>query len=248
MSVALYEFPLCEKVRNYLRLEQLFSQLRESKAAKSEHQYLHFLKLLFDTMDLIDRLDLRTDFLRDIDAQEKKLVYWSQHPDINTQALEQALKTLSKLSAEIKKNTKLGASLKNERFLQAIKQRFTIPSGATCFDLPALFCWLKQDDEIKQEDTTNWLDQLKLIENALEMLLAFLREKAPFQEVETTNGFYQGSSEDKLDLIRVRMSETPNVYPVLSGSKSRYGIRFMQLNSEDASEALTSLRFDIACC
>ncbi|MFT5283604.1 MAG: cell division protein ZapD, partial [Yoonia sp.] len=107
MSVALYEFPLCEKVRNYLRLEQLFAQLKEAKQAQSENQYLYFFEVFFNVIDLVDRLDLRTDFLRDIDSHERKLLHWSQHPDIDNNALEIALDNLQRVGVDIKKNKKL---------------------------------------------------------------------------------------------------------------------------------------------
>ncbi len=250
MSVALYEFPLCEKVRNYLRLEQLFSQIKQAQHAQSEYEYLHVLDLLFNIIDLIERLDLRTDFVRDIDIHEKKLVQWSQHPDIDQTALELALKSLHKYSAEIKKNKKLGASFREDRFLNNIKQRFGIPGGATSFDLPILFCWLKTSQETKQADVNNWLGQIQLIDESLAMLLSFLREKTTFQHVVSNGGYYQGSAEEKIELVRIQITETDDVYPVVSGSRNRYGIKFMRFNSQTGiSEAVSStVEFDLSCC
>jgi cell division protein ZapD len=250
MSVALYEFPLCEKVRNYLRLEQLFSQLDEAKPAQSEYQYLHFLDVLFNIMDLVERLDLRTDFVRDIDAHERKLVHWSQHPDIDTEALNGALQTLHRLGSEIKKNKKLGSSLREERFLVSIRQRFSIPGGATCFDLPSLFCWLKQSDEVKHQDMQAWVAQLTLIENSLTMLLSFLREKARFTTINSSNGYYQGTAEEKLELVRIQCDRTLDIYPVVSGSRNRFAVKFMRLSADDGnSTAVTgAVDFQLACC
>jgi cell division protein ZapD len=250
MSVALYEFPLYEKVRNYLRLEQLFAQLEEAKDAQSEYQFLRFLELLFDIMDMVERLDLRTDFLRDIDAHEKKLVHWSQHPDIDNQALDQALQTLHRLSSEIKRNPKLGASLREEKFLSNIRQRFTTPGGVTSFDLPSLFCWLKQDNEIKLAHMQDWKQQLSLIENSLQMLLSFLREKARFQNIECKNGYYQGSVEEKIELVRIQCDSSSGIYPVVSGTRNRFGLKFMRLNPPAGSSgAITEqVNFKLACC
>lgn len=250
MSVALYEFPLCEKVRNYLRLEQLFAQIHEAKSGQSENQNLYFLEVLFNIIDLVERLDLRTDFLRDIDAHEKKLVHWSVHPDIDATALEHALKSLHALSAQIKQNKKLGSSLREDRFLTNIRQRFAIPGGATSFDLPILFCWLKQDQASKYNDMQNWLDQLKLIDNSLSTMLSYLREKSRFQEVVCKSGFYQGSVEEKLEIVRIKCSNDEHIYPVVSGSRNRYGVKFMQLHpNESGTTAVTSsVKFELACC
>ncbi len=250
MSVALYEFPLCEKVRNYLRLEQLLAQLDQAKVAQTEYQYLYFLGILFNVMDLVDRLDLRTDFLRDIDTHQRKLAHWSQHPDIDTQALELALQKMNSLGSDIKKNKKLGSSLREERFLISIRQRFTTPGGATAFDLPSLFCWLKQGNEAKQIDVEKWCAHLYLIEASLTVLLSFLREKSRFAPISSNNGFYQGTVEDKVELVRIECDNTVRIYPVVSGSRNRFGVKFMQLNPEEGnSGAITGkVEFMLACC
>jgi cell division protein ZapD len=250
MSVALYEFPLCEKVRNYLRLEQLFAQLKEAKSAQSDSQYLYFFEALFNVLDLVDRLDLRTDFLRDIDSHERKLVHWSQHPDIDKNALDSALKDLHSVGSEIKINKKLGASLRDERFLANIRQRFSTPGGVTSFDLPSLFCWLKQDDISKQTIMEKWLAQLSIIDTSLKMLLTFLREKSRFQVIVSKSGFYQGTVEDKIELVRIQCDNSNCVYPVVSGSRNRYGIKFMKLKPDSGtSEAVTeTIKFELSCC
>ncbi|MEM7266858.1 MAG: cell division protein ZapD, partial [Pseudomonadota bacterium] len=64
MGHAVFEFPLKEKVRNYLRVEQLLGQLKIT--AKSEHTHLQlvFFEQLFELLDLIERLDLRSDLTK----------------------------------------------------------------------------------------------------------------------------------------------------------------------------------------
>ena len=102
MGHAVFEFPLKEKVRNYLRVEQLLGQLKIT--AKSEHTHLQlvFFEQLFELLDLIERLDLRSDLTKDLEAHEKNLVYWSKHPKIDSTALEQALKTVLTLKQKLK--------------------------------------------------------------------------------------------------------------------------------------------------
>jgi cell division protein ZapD len=88
MSQAIYEFPLNEKVRTYLRLEQLFKQLVHANSATENWQFINFFSSLFTLLDLLERLDLRSDVLKDIEQHEKNLVIWSQHPNIDNEALQ----------------------------------------------------------------------------------------------------------------------------------------------------------------
>ena len=131
MSQAIYEFPLNEKVRTYLRLEQLFFQLEQGKTALQDWQYINFLSSLFILLDLSERIDLRNDVLKDIEIQEKNLVLWSQHPNIDNDALQSALQQILCLREELKSAKKFGSDLKEDRFLAAIRQRFSIPGGTT---------------------------------------------------------------------------------------------------------------------
>lgn len=250
MSVAIYEFPLTEKVRNYLRLEQLFKQIDSTVDSDNHHQILHFFNVLFTLLDLLERLDLRTDLIRDIDAHEKNLVHWSSHPNIDTVALEQALQQLHTILGELKKTKKLGSTIKQDKFLSAIRQRFGIPGGATSFDLPNLFCWINQAHDVRANDISKWLNHLQLVRNSVSLLLSFLREKSQFREIVGENGFFQDMVDSKMDLVRVKYDSSHGCYPVLSGNKHRYGIKFMQLHPEHGSSSAVAERviFELACC
>ena len=226
MSQAIYEFPLNEKVRTYLRLEQLFKQLEQGKTAAEDWQYINFLDCLFTLLDLSERIDLRNDVLKDIELHEKNLVIWSQHPNIDTDALQFALQKILRLRESLKSNKKVGAELKEDRFLASVRQRFSIPGGTCSFDLPNLHYWLQQPNENKQQDINRWLLELLPIQQAMEITLSFLRERGRFAPIQAEKGFYQGIAEDKNELIRVLCATDSGYYPMLSGNKYRYAIRF----------------------
>lgn len=250
MSVAIYEFPLSEKVRNYLRLEQLFAQLNSTIESDDQFQTLYFFDVLFTLLDLLERIDLRTDLLRDIDVHEKNLVHWSNHPNIDTEALNKALQQIHSIIAQLKTTKKLGSSLKEDKFLSSIRQRFSIPGGATSFDLPNLFCWINQPLEQRQTYIQEWLSQLLLVQDSIALLLSFLREKGQFKDIVGDNGFYQAMVDNKIDMVRVRYDNSSGFYPVLSGNKHRYGIKFMELQPAAGSSGAVAQQvfFQLASC
>ena len=250
MSNAVFEFPLKEKVRNYLRVEQLLGQLKIS--AKSEHQQLQivFFQQLFELLDLVERLDLRSDLSKDLEAHEKNLVYWSKHPKIDSTALEQALKTVLTLREKLKNDRRFGSALKEDKLLSAIRQRFAIPGGACSFDLPNLHFWLQQPLEKRHIEIAQWLETLALLDDAIAVSLSFIRERGQFINVTAENGFYQGAAEDKNELIRVRCRVDEGYYPTLSGNKYRYALRFMLFTAnETGSSAMENhVQFQLAAC
>jgi cell division protein ZapD len=250
MSEAIYEFPLNEKVRTYLRLEQLFKQLEQGKTAQQDWQYINFLGSLFTLLDLLERIDLRNDVLKDIELDEKILVIWSQHPNIDNDALQLALQQILRLRESLKSNKKIGAELKEDRFLASIRPRFAIPGGTCGFDLPNLHYWLQQPAANTQSAVINWLLELAPIQQAMEITLSFLRERGRFVDKVAEKGFYQGVAEDKNELIRVLSPTDDGYYPVLSGNKYRYAIRFTLFtpNIQGGSGVEAAVAFKLGSC
>jgi cell division protein ZapD len=250
MSKAVYEFPLKEKVRNYLRVEHLMTQLKLGAESKNAGLQLYFFEQLFTLLDLIERIDIRTDVIKDLDAHERNLVYWSQHPNIDNNALQQTLQSILRVRNELKGCKKIGADLKDDKFLSAIRQRFAIPGGTCSFDLPNLHYWMHQDVNQRNADIQSWLSPYTLMEDAIAITLSFLRERGRFTNVIAENGFYQGVAGDKSELIRIRCETAVPYYPTLSGNKYRYALRFMRFNqSPGQSPAMAeNIQFEIAAC
>lgn len=250
MNVATYEFPLSEKVRNYLRLEHLFQQLDASLPADSNFKEIQFFQILFTITDMIERLDLRADFLRDLEQQEKNLRHWSAHPNVDVTALSSALESIKALSKNIKHTNKFVAKLKDDKFLSVVRQRFITSCGATSFDLPSFYCWIGQPAKYRDKDRKEWLSQIKVVRDTVYLLLSFLREGGRYEHVESKNGYFQGNSNDKNELVRIKCDASTGIYPVLSGNTYRYGIKFMRLvpEQDSASSVTDKIEFDIARC
>lgn len=250
MPNTVYEFPLNEKVRTYLRLEQLFKQLNFTKTCSEDWQFVNFFDCYFTLLELLERIDMRSDILKDIDAHEKNLKLWSEHPKIDKEALDHALQKIIELKGKLKTSQKVGTGLKGERFLLSIRQRFSIP-GATCnFDLPNLHYWLKQPSDVIQADIERWISEFELIQQAMEITLSFLRERGRFESISANKGFYQGVADDKNDLIRIHCASDHNYYPTLSGNKYRYAIRFIKFEPDNSGQVSIedTVDFKLACC
>lgn len=250
MSDTVFEFPLKEKVRNYLRIEQLIAQLKSGASVPSGQVQLYFFDQLFTLLDLFERIDIRTDIIKDLDAHEKNLKHWSEHPNIDAGALQHTLDTIVAKRDKIKMCKKFGTDLKEDRFLASIRQRFAIPGGACSFDLPNLHYWMHQPQEYRQDVMKKWMKTLVDVEETIAICLSFLRERGTFRPVTATNGFYQGVAEDKNELIRVRCSVAEGFYPTLSGNKYRFALRFMWFKAapDQGTSVDGDVPFSLAAC
>ncbi len=67
-SVILYEYPFNERLRTYLRLEQLFRRLGELIPRPHPLDHHFALVTLFEIMDVAARADLKSDVLKDLES------------------------------------------------------------------------------------------------------------------------------------------------------------------------------------
>jgi len=80
--VILYEYPLHERVRTYLRLEHLSLRLNQLAARVDALDHHFALVTLFEVMDVAARPDLKSDLLKDLDRQKHTLQAYRATPPL----------------------------------------------------------------------------------------------------------------------------------------------------------------------
>ncbi|MDG1751323.1 MAG: cell division protein ZapD [Thalassotalea sp.] len=226
MSSVLYEHPLNERIRNYLKLEQLFTQAKNCLQCDIELSHQIFFSSFFAIIDTLERNDIRGELIKDLEKLEQNLVIWSRAPNIDTSILEDNLKLSVALLCQLKTPTPQWLQLKDDKFLSTLKQRYAMQGGSCSFDLPQLTLWLNNSQVEIEKDIHQWLSLLEQVSSALELILKFIRQRASFESVDCQSGFYQDNGEGIL-LLRIKVTEGANYYPTVSGNKFRYSIRFM---------------------
>ena len=226
MTVVLYEHPLNERIRNYLKLEQLFTQANVCAADQIKTNYQVFFNALFAIIDTLERNDVRGELIKDLEKLEQHLVVWSKSPDIDASALEGTLAQIVTLICQLKATSPTWCKLKDDKLLSSIKQRFAIQGGSSIFDLPQLQFWLNQPEKDVASALDNWLSLLTQINEAIAIVLKFIRQRNQFERIDTESGFFQDNGEGLL-LLRIKVAQGAKYYPTVSGNRFRYSIRFM---------------------
>ncbi len=248
MQSLLYEHPLNERIRNYLKLEQLFSQADNCLKCDLTLSHQIFFSTFFSIIGTLERNDIRGDIIKDLEKLEHNLVIWSQDPNIDTSALEENLRKVIGLLCQLKTPTPKWLKLKEDKFLSGLKQRYAMQGGSCSFDLPQLKYWLNQSGENIKSDIQNWLSQLEQISSSLEIILKFIRQRAPFEKLQTENGFYQDNGEG-LELLRINVATSASYYPTVSGNRFRYSLRFMRPCLETGKKYFNQpVQFELARC
>jgi cell division protein ZapD len=253
MTTILYEYPLNERIRNYLKLEQLFSQVyncakSDLSTSSIQQSYQVFFNALFAIIDSLDRGDIRGDLIKDLEKLQQNLVVWSQVPEVDAAILEDNFSETVALNSRLKAGKKAYCQLKNHKLIGSLKQRFAIQGGSSSCDLPQLQFWLHQSSDNIQADIQHWLSLLEDINCSLTLVLKFIRQRAEFEAIETDSGFYQDSGEGLL-LLRIKVAQEAQYYPTVSGNKFRYSIRFMLPCEQDGRRySNQAVQFQLARC
>ena len=69
-----YEYPLNERIRTLLRLEDLFERSRHFIARTEPHDHHVALLTLFEIMEVASRADLKSDLLQELERQKQVLL------------------------------------------------------------------------------------------------------------------------------------------------------------------------------
>lgn len=243
----LYEYPLQERMRTYLRLEHGFEQLKASQEC-FEDQAEPFFNALFAVTELLERFDIRTELSKDLDLDKQRLQKWEEHPDVDRDALGKTIGEIDYCLNTLQDIPKYLRELKDNALLASIRQRFSQPGMSGLFELPQLHLWLSQPSSEKKHQCEIWRNTLACIELAITLKLTLLREQSVFVPIQLQNGFLQESSDQQLALLRIKVPRSANIYPVISGHRQRFTIRFMPLPGESLETSPQAIEFELARC
>ena len=226
-----YEFPLSERIRLFIRLEQLFKQFSHFSEGQTVADKRAAIAALLDIMAIFRRNDLKSEILKELDRDISILKKIANSQNVDSEKLAQILAELTQLSHELYAITgKIGIQVMTSNLFQSIVQRSSIPGGTCSFDLPEYHYWLEQDEEIRRKDLDDWSRPFNGISVAIDMILGFIRySQAPTEEVATA-GFFQFPipSNQSYQMLKVEVHKSISCFAEISGGKHRCSIRFMK--------------------
>lgn len=82
-TTVLFEHPLNEKMRTWLRIEFLLKQLTASQKIVDHLGALTFFRNAAELLDVFERGELRTEILKELERQQQKLLGWADVPGVD---------------------------------------------------------------------------------------------------------------------------------------------------------------------
>jgi len=249
----LYEQPLNERIRTFLRLEYLFKQAAHHLRRDSEWDSRATLQCILEITSIFDNTNLKSEVFKELERHSLTLKRLEQNPDIDQSHLAALLEDIrQKMDAMHQIDGQIAGDLKKSEFLISIRQRSAIPGGTCDFDLPAYHYWLQQPAITRNQDLALFLNHFDQIGQAIQLILTLIRNSTPMQPMLAPNGLYQRTfnPNQPFQLVRIALPKEQSCFAELSGGRHRFTARFMEFPNLQgrATQTEQDIEFELACC
>ncbi len=253
MSHLIFEHPLNERIRFFLRLEHLFEKIHFFQRGDDPWETRSAIEGLLELALLSGRSDLKNELLKELDRIFAVLARVRDQPGVDREALERILSKLEQAAEKLRGlSNHLGQGLRENEFLKSIAQRSTIPGGTCGFDLPQFHHWLAQPLDQRQAQIGSWLQELEPVQEAIQLILSLIRTSSRARQVQAKEGFFQETLDAQLpaQLLQVRLPDGVDLFPEISGHKNRFCIRFLRYDQLEKRPVplQEDLDFSLTCC
>ncbi len=252
-AMLLFEQPLNERMRSFLRLDFLYAQALYHNEMGSQWGSRAAVASLIDILAISTRGDVRAEVLKELEGQLSTLGEFQSRPGVDAQRLKSLTANLQRLRTDLlAAGSAYLQPLRDSEFLNSVKHRSAIPGGTCEFDLPDYYFWLSQSDELRVRTFSQWLSLLRPLCDAIAELLWLTRQNGRARHEVATGGTFAivFERDNPLQMLRISLPSSAGLYPEISGSHHRCNLRFLSWNGLAARPTQTQedVAFTLSCC
>ncbi len=253
MDTLVFEQPLNERMRTFLRLDFLYGQAVHHNDRASAWGSRAAMASLIDILAITTRGDVRSDVLKELEGQLSTLHEFESKAGVDNQRLKVLTANLVRLRNDLMNaGSAFLQPLRDSEFLSAIKHRSAIPGGTCEFDLPDYYYWLSQPAEVRVRTFGQWLGLLRPMCDAIAELLWLTRQNGRSRREVAKGGSFTITfdRDNPLQLLRIELPASAGMYPEISGSHHRCSVRFLTWNglATRPSQSEQDVSFTLSCC
>lgn len=249
----IYEQPLNERVRSFMRLEYLMHRFRYHVALESRWDTHAALITLLEVFSLTSRGDFKSELMKELERQITNLTPLTDAPHVDQGRLREIVRRQRTAYDQLHAMTgQLGQHLKNNDFLNSIRQRTSLPGSTGDFDLPAYHFWLNRPASTRNDQLLSWGAPYEQVDTAVRLALQLIRDSATPKPETARRGFYQQTLDTSLpfQMIRIELPIDSPYHAEISAGKHRFSVRFLaQTDLESrAGQTHDDVAFELSCC
>ena len=242
-QVTIYEEPVHEKVRKFLKLEYLFDRIVYFKNKEDPRENYNALSALAELYEILSRSDIKAELIREIETHN---TYFRKIKDVMDSQADQ-----SKLNSVLEKQDLLLKLLYNvdTKYLDYIDEdilcKTIIKNCFSTLQPASIEFWLTRDIVLRETQINLWLEPILFIKKSVDFILEIIRKSASFNDKLAEKGFFIEKLDPKKNILLIRVTLTSDLYyyPQISVGKQRLNIMFM---SKDDKNNLVRFQEDVS--
>jgi cell division protein ZapD len=232
-QVSIYEEPVQEKVRKFLKIEYLFDRIYCFKNKEDKRESYTALVALNELYEILSRSDIKSELIREVETHN---TYFKKIKDLQSSNTD-----LSKLNSVIEKQELLLELLYNveSNYLDYLDNDVLCKTiFKNCFSTLQPSCiefWLTRDVILRETQIDLWLEPLLFIKKTVDFILNVIRKSGNFNDKLAEKGFYIEKLNPIKNILLIRITLTSDLYyyPLISVGKQRLNIMFMSKDDKN---------------
>lgn len=226
-SKVFFEFPLNERFRTFLRIENLFQRWQFYLASNHQQDHHTAVLTLLDLYDFTFRNDIKGDLLSELNRYKASLNQYYGSPEIAEDILTETILRIVDAQKQIEQSPKFGSNLVENEWLVNVKSRLVVASGVCSFDMGFYYQWLQEHPGQRREDLQRWSMPFATLFETVNLLLSISRNMAFNKDCTTMNRSYQQPLYGRrFDILQVEMAGLNHGLPDMSANKHVIWLRF----------------------
>ena len=252
MEQGIYELPLNERLRTFMRIEFLYSRLKYFSSNLDDNwQTRTVIHTLLEIYSILSRTDVRREVLADLNRYIMQMQRFQSAPDADNNMVNDVLEDLDSIKDQVVDvGTDYLLKLREDEFIASLLHRHTLPGGKAEFDMPKYKFFLESHKKNAVDQINSWIDVIRPICEGIDKLMWIIRESNEPIATVAVGGQYNHQIERRtqISLVRIITNDT-NVYPEISGGRHLIAVRFFNQNKDgEYVQFEDNVEFKISLC
>jgi len=239
-----YEFPLNERIRRFLRIEEIFKKMESQITVRKEFSAYSCFNTYFDIVAIASRADLKIELIQEVEKQRLKF-----KSKTKTKKNLSVINDLNRIRVQIEKSKSItGFNFGGDKFLHELKTRSASPFGIVSTDFPEFQFWLQSTSLAdKKAYFKKKLIDFGTIKLAITYLMKLLRSNVDTSSMETKTGAIQFKLDPQLknDIVIITLGASSNYFPNISSNKYVVNVHFPTHLSNNKSK-IVKFKFGVS--
>ena len=236
MEQGVYELPLNERLRTFMRIEFLYARLKYfSSDLQNSWETRTVIHTLLEIYSILSRTDVRREVLADLDRYIMQMQRYQSIPGADSNLVTNILEDLELIKHEvINIGTDYLSRLRKDEFIASLLHRHTLPGGKAEFDLPKYKFFLEGNKTIVGKKINAWIDIIRPLSEGIDKLMWIIRESSEPIATVAVGGQYNHQIERRTQISLVRIFlKNKKIFPEISGGRHLIAVRFFENIGED---------------